>query len=59
VTCIGAKPPLNLDAWLSAVNACATAAGGPEWASTALLGLQAVVLLLAVALLLGALVVRR
>lgn len=54
MTCIG-RPPTTLDAWLALVNACAVAAGGPEWASTALLGLQAVLLLLAVGLLVGAL----
>lgn len=44
MTCLGAKLPLNFDAWLSLVNDCATAAGGPGWPSLALTGLAAVAL---------------
>jgi hypothetical protein len=59
VTCTFAKPPTNSDDWLALVNTCATAAGGPDWAATAILGAQALALLVLAVALVGVVVWKR
>jgi hypothetical protein len=57
VTCVGSAPQ-SIDALLALVTACATEAGGPGWASLAILGAQTALLLVVVVALAGAVVVR-
>ena len=45
--------PATLDDFLAVINACATSAGGPDWAHTAMLGAAAAVVLFALFALLG------
>ena len=50
--------PRNLDDILPTLNACATAAGGADWASDAILGAQVVALAFLVAALVGMVLAR-
>ena len=50
--------PRSLDDILPTLNACARAAGGADWVSDAILGAQALALLVFVVLAVGAVVVR-
>jgi hypothetical protein len=58
VTCL-TQPPATLDAFWAAIDRCATAAGGPDWAATAILGAQALALLVLAVALVGVVVGRR
>ena len=55
--CVG-RAPTTLDEWIALVDRCATSAGGEGWASLALLGAQAAVLLFALAVGVGYVVTR-
>jgi hypothetical protein len=57
MTCIP-RAPQSPDELLALVNACATAAGGPDWPATALLGAVTAVVLFVLAALVGAVIAR-
>lgn len=57
MTCV-TTPPATLDDFLRLIDRCATAAGGADWAHTAMLGAAAAVVLFAVFALLGFVVAR-
>ena len=57
MSCVG-QPPATLDAFWAAINRCATAAGGADWVSDAILGAQALALIVVAVLLVGAVAVR-
>ena len=52
------RAPQSLDEFLGAINACAVAAGGPDWPALALTGAATVVVLFVCAVLAGALLAR-
>ena len=43
MTCVG-RAPATLDEWLSLIDTCATAAGGSDWVSDAMVGLAVVLM---------------
>lgn len=57
MTCLG-RPPTSPDEFWATIDRCATAYGGTDWASLAVLGAATLVAIVAVVLLLGVLVVR-
>jgi hypothetical protein len=57
VTCLSATPQ-TIDAMLSLIETCAEAAGGPGWASLAITGAQAALVMFVVAALVGVVVGR-
>jgi|WetSurMetagenome_2_1015567.scaffolds.fasta_scaffold968572_1 hypothetical protein len=52
------RAPATIDEWLAIINACATAAGGPDWAGKAILGAETVAVVFLLAALVGALLAR-
>ena len=57
MTCVG-PAPATLDDFLSLIDRCAQAAGGPDWPSRAILGAETVVIVFLLAALVGALLAR-
>jgi hypothetical protein len=57
MTCLTATPQTSAE-WLALIQTCAEAAGGPGWASLAILGAQALALLVLAVALVGVVVGR-
>ena len=57
MTCVG-RAPNSIDEWTAIIERCATAAGGANWAQQAILGAQALALLVVVVLVVAVLIRR-
>ena len=57
MSCVG-RAPNSIDEWTAIIERCASAAGGANWASQAILGAQALALLVVVVLVVAVLIRR-